>query len=166
MWGNELHCSSWLNLAPPISHRINPRSSSGATSHQVLQVRTWPANTTSKTASPLLATQSHRLVQIIGPWRTETFQSAPTRVAGGALCKTSIFSNLVASSQPYSTAHHRGTPPPPTTTINMPYYAKSEDWLHQSALLLQARPETVRSQPPHFPTIIITLTPFPQLRRA
>ncbi|KAK4242463.1 signal recognition particle 9 kDa protein-domain-containing protein [Achaetomium macrosporum] len=26
----------------------------------------------------------------------------------------------------------------------MPYYAKSEDWLHQSALLLQARPSTTR----------------------
>ncbi|KAL1842832.1 hypothetical protein VTJ49DRAFT_3999 [Mycothermus thermophilus] len=26
----------------------------------------------------------------------------------------------------------------------MPYYAKSEDWLHQSALLLQARPTTTR----------------------
>lgn len=29
----------------------------------------------------------------------------------------------------------------------MPYYEKSEDWLHQSALLLQARPGTVRSSP-------------------
>ncbi|KAL2155850.1 hypothetical protein VTH82DRAFT_592 [Thermothelomyces myriococcoides] len=26
----------------------------------------------------------------------------------------------------------------------MPYYAKSEDWLHQSSLLLQARPSTTR----------------------
>ncbi|KAK3340095.1 signal recognition particle 9 kDa protein-domain-containing protein [Neurospora tetraspora] len=26
----------------------------------------------------------------------------------------------------------------------MPYYEKSEDWLHQSALLLQARPQTTR----------------------
>ncbi|KAK4115009.1 hypothetical protein N656DRAFT_677074, partial [Canariomyces notabilis] len=26
----------------------------------------------------------------------------------------------------------------------MPYYDKSEDWLHQSALLLQARPSTTR----------------------
>ena len=26
----------------------------------------------------------------------------------------------------------------------MPYYAKSEDWLHQSSLLLEARPSTVR----------------------
>ncbi|KAL2129489.1 hypothetical protein VTI74DRAFT_7676 [Chaetomium olivicolor] len=40
----------------------------------------------------------------------------------------------------------------------MPYYAKSEDWLHQSALLLQARPSTTRIttryhlKPAHNPT--------------
>ncbi|KAK0711561.1 signal recognition particle 9 kDa protein-domain-containing protein [Lasiosphaeris hirsuta] len=32
----------------------------------------------------------------------------------------------------------------------MPYYEKSEDWLQQSALLLQARPSTVHPFHPHF----------------
>ncbi|KAK3956876.1 signal recognition particle 9 kDa protein-domain-containing protein [Pseudoneurospora amorphoporcata] len=32
----------------------------------------------------------------------------------------------------------------------MPYYEKSEDWLHQSALLLQARPQTTRVTTSYF----------------
>ena len=48
--------------------------------------------------------------------------------------------------------HH---PPPFLRPSTMPYYAKSEDWLHQSALLLQARPSTVRTpiQTPPLPTL-------------
>jgi hypothetical protein len=37
----------------------------------------------------------------------------------------------------------RGRDPQKEKPVTMPFYDKSEEWVHQSALLLQARPATV-----------------------
>lgn len=47
----------------------------------------------------------------------------------------------------------------------MPYYPKSEDWLHHSSLLLQAYPETVRPPPSPSPSTPTKLTPPPSQTR-